>query len=56
MNMDQLKAAVGGVEQPASTEQCELIEGAALEACSGGRIPWIRWGMAFAVTPDGTGT
>lgn len=54
MNMDQLKAAVSGVQKPDESEKCELIEGAALEACSGGRIPWIRWGMSFSNTPEGT--
>lgn len=53
MNMNALKAAVADV-QPATDEKCELIEGAALEACSGGRIPWVKWGMAFNVAPDGT--
>jgi hypothetical protein len=53
MNMDQLKKALGDVST-AQDEKCELIEGAALEACSGGGIPWIKWGMSFSVTQDGT--
>ena len=47
MDMEQLKKAVADVEPGADSEPCELIEGAALEACSGGKIPWIKWSMAF---------
>lgn len=53
MDMNALKKAVADV-QPGTDDKCELIEGAALEACSGGRIPWVKWGMAFGVTPDST--
>lgn len=54
MNMNALKAAVADVQQGAE-EKCELIEGAALEACSGGKFPWVKWGMAFNVSPEGAG-
>lgn len=54
MDIEQLKKAVGNVTAQQTGEQCELIEGAALEACSGGRIPWVKWSMAFATTPEGT--
>jgi hypothetical protein len=47
MDLDQLKQAVADVQLQEEAEQCELIEGAALEACSGGGIPWIKWSMAF---------
>ncbi len=51
MDMDQLKKAVADVQPADNAEACELIEGAALEACSGGRIPWVKWGMAFGTEP-----
>lgn len=47
MDLDQLKQAVADVEAPKESESCELIEGAALEACTGGGFPWVKWGMAF---------
>jgi hypothetical protein len=54
MNMDDLKKAVGDVSA-SQDDKCELIEGAALEACSGGKIPWVKWGMAFHLADGTTG-
>lgn len=53
MDMEDLKKAVGDVSA-SQNDKCELIEDAALEACSGGKVPWLRWGMAFhADNPTG---